>query len=108
MSQELSLYTAPEQGLSDRFGCHDATVSTKGTWTGGQRSVERLWGRSGQQLLLESGPHRKEQCPQNARRATETAEPAGRAGMGNGHLKGTSKNGIVWVPWSPHAGEADD
>ena len=95
-------------GPKDRFGCHDATVSTKGTWTGGQRSVERLWGRSGQQLLLESGPHRKEQCPQNASRATETAEPAGRAGVGNGHLKGTSKNGIVWVPWSPHAGKADD
>ena len=44
MSQELSLYTAPERGVTDRFGCHDATVSTKGTWTGGQRSVERLVG----------------------------------------------------------------
>ena len=84
-----------------RFQQRGLGQAGRGVWKG-------LWGRSGQQLLLESGPHQKEQCPQNARHAMETAEPAGRAGVGNGHLKGTSKNGIVWVPWSPHAGKTDD
>ena len=47
MSWERSLNTAPERGASDSFGCHDATVSAKGTRTGGQRSVEKLVGEVG-------------------------------------------------------------
>lgn len=45
--------------------------------------MEKLVGGvSGQQLLLEFGPHQEEQCPQNARHATKTAETAGAGGDG--------------------------
>lgn len=106
MTDELAARppSAPEQAISDRFSCHSARVSAKGLQqAGGGECGKTGGGRSGQQLSLGSGLTGRNNgpgMPGTPPRQLSLQERWGWRWAG-GYLKGTSKNGIVWVLLSP-------